>query len=66
MFSRAWVDRPLARRKGVRVVPARMLIGYLGRHAETLSAAEIETLDGLLGAALAGHQAERRGRSRAS
>ena len=25
VFSRAWVDRPLARRKGVRVVPARML-----------------------------------------
>ena len=29
VFSRAWVDRPLARRKGVRVVPARMLLGYL-------------------------------------
>ena len=25
VFSRAWVDRPMARRKGVRVVPARML-----------------------------------------
>ncbi len=23
VFSRAWVDRPLARRKGVRVLPAR-------------------------------------------
>ena len=29
VFSRAWVDRPLARRKGVRVLPARMLLGYL-------------------------------------
>ena len=31
VYSRAWVDRPLARRKGVRVVPARMLAGYLDR-----------------------------------
>ena len=31
VFSRAWVDRPLARRKGVRVLPARMLAGYLER-----------------------------------
>lgn len=29
VYSRAWVDRPLARRKGVRVLPARMLAGYL-------------------------------------
>lgn len=29
VYSRAWVDRPLARRKGVRVLPARMLPGYL-------------------------------------
>lgn len=29
VFSRAWVDRPLARRKGVRVLPARMLLSYL-------------------------------------
>jgi hypothetical protein len=63
VFSRAWVDRPLARRKGVRVVPARMLIGYLTRHPETLSAQEIETVDGLLDSALAGYQAERRGGS---
>ena len=42
VFSRAWVDRPLARRKGVRVVPARMLIGYLSRQAATLSGEEIE------------------------
>src|SRR5438132_10281710 len=31
VFSNAWVDRPLARRKGVRVVPARMLLSYLVR-----------------------------------
>ena len=29
VYSRAWVDRPLARRKGVRVLPARMLVGHL-------------------------------------
>jgi hypothetical protein len=28
VYSRAWVDRPMARRKGVRVVPARMLVDY--------------------------------------
>ncbi len=33
VFSRAWVDKPLARRKGVRVTPARMLAGYLERLA---------------------------------
>jgi Nuclease-related domain len=41
VFSRAWVDRPLARRKGVRVLPARMLAGYLERLQERLSGAEI-------------------------
>ncbi len=42
VFSRAWVDRPMARRKGVRVVPARMLLGYLARLPATLSREEIE------------------------
>ncbi|HUA75556.1 MAG TPA: nuclease-related domain-containing protein [Solirubrobacteraceae bacterium] len=37
VFSRAWVDRPGARRKGVRVLPARMLTGYLAKRAKTLS-----------------------------
>src|ERR1700716_4257053 len=37
VFSRAWVDRPLARRRGVRVVPARMLLGYLARREGVLS-----------------------------
>ena len=31
VFSRAWVDRPLARRKGVRVLPGRMLVRHLSR-----------------------------------
>ena len=35
VYSRAWIDRPLARRKGVRVLPARMLARYLDRRSET-------------------------------
>ncbi len=38
VFSRAWVDRPMARRKGVRVVPARMLVRYLAKLPARLSA----------------------------
>jgi hypothetical protein len=41
VYSRAWVDRPLARRKGVRVLPARMLAGYLDRRRATLSSEQI-------------------------
>jgi hypothetical protein len=41
VYSRAWVDRPLARRKGVRIVPARMLVSYLERQSPTLSSDEI-------------------------
>jgi hypothetical protein len=63
VFSRAWVDRPLARRKGVRLLPARMLLGYLTRHRQTLSADQIDEVDELLGQALVGYGAERRARS---
>jgi len=42
VFSRAWVDRPLIRRKGVRVVPARMLLTHLTRQPERLSHEEIQ------------------------
>ncbi|HEY8303002.1 MAG TPA: nuclease-related domain-containing protein [Solirubrobacteraceae bacterium] len=42
VFSRAWVDKPLARRRGVRVIPARMLSGYLERHARTLAPEQVE------------------------
>jgi hypothetical protein len=57
VFSRAWVDRPLARRKGVRVLPARMLIGHLAKRRATLSQAEIEQAHERLAAALADHEA---------
>jgi hypothetical protein len=60
VYSRAWVDRPLARRKGVRVVPARMLIGYLTRHRETLEPADVERVQELLDEVLAEHHTQRR------
>jgi hypothetical protein len=41
-YSRAWVDKPMARRKGVRVLPARMLPLYLSKRPTTLSAQELE------------------------
>jgi Nuclease-related domain len=41
VYSRAWVDRPLARRKGVRVLPARMLLRYLGGREPLLGEAEV-------------------------
>jgi Nuclease-related domain len=63
VFSRAWVDRPMARRKGVRVLPARMLLGYMTKLPPRLSREEIERARGLVVAALAertarGHKIE--------
>src|SRR5271155_376628 len=60
VFSRAWVDRPMARRKGVRVLPARMLSGYLARGGEMLSREEIDRVHGLLETALSDHEAHAR------
>jgi Nuclease-related domain len=60
VFSRAWVDRPLSRRKGVRVVPARMLLGYLDRQPERLTPAAIEQTHRRLARAVAEvHRRER-------
>jgi hypothetical protein len=53
VFSRAWVDRPLGRRGGVRVVPARMLRGYVERQPQRLSAREVEHAHARLARALA-------------
>jgi hypothetical protein len=53
VFSRAWVDKPLARRRGVRVTPARMLLGYLRRHSDTLTPAQVEQAHSRIVAALA-------------
>jgi hypothetical protein len=57
VFSRAWVDRPLARRKGVRVLPARMLLRYVAKLQPRLSPEEVERAHELLARALLEHQA---------
>jgi len=57
VFSRAWVDRPMARRKGVRVVPARMLLGYLAKLPTKLSQEDMERARGLVVRALLEHNA---------
>jgi hypothetical protein len=53
VFSRAWVDKPLARRRGVRVLPARMLLAYLRRHTHTLTPEQVEQAHARIAAALA-------------
>ena len=59
VFSRAWVDRPLAKRKGVRVVPARLLLKHLLEQPAVLPASEAEQayrrLRSALGWESAGH-----------
>jgi hypothetical protein len=60
VFSRAWIDRPLARRKGVRVLPARMLAGYLDRRssgAAALSPEQAARVHARVAAALREHRA---------
>jgi hypothetical protein len=52
VFSRAWVDKPLARRRGVRVIPARMLPRYLNHRTDTLTPEQIERVHGRIVAAL--------------
>jgi hypothetical protein len=53
VFSRAWVDKPLARRRGVRVLPARMLLAYLRRHDQVLTPTQVERAHERIVAALA-------------
>jgi hypothetical protein len=49
VFSRAYlIGRVPAQRRGVTVLPARMLAGYLQRQPQTLSAAQARELDGRL------------------
>jgi hypothetical protein len=57
VFSRAWVDKPLARRKGVRVTPARMLSGYLERRPATLTREQVEQTRARVADALREHRA---------
>jgi hypothetical protein len=60
VFSRAWVDKPLVRRKGVRVVPARMLLRYLSKQPARLSREEIERRHALVAQALLEHHEQSR------
>ncbi len=61
VFSRAWVDRPGARRKGVRILPARMLVGFLEKQPTVLTREEIEQVHSSLAAAV--RQQRQRGRT---
>ena len=58
VFSRAWVDKPLARRKGVRVTPARMLAGYLERRPAALTREQVERARASVVAALRDYRAK--------
>jgi hypothetical protein len=60
VYSRAWVDRPLARRKGVRVLPARVLLGHLRKRHQTLSREEVDNAHERLRQALLDQQAGER------
>jgi hypothetical protein len=53
VFSRAWVDRPLARRKGVRILPARMLLSYLQKRKASLTSEQVQDVHARLLKALA-------------
>jgi Nuclease-related domain len=66
VYSRAWVDRPLARRKGVRVLPARMLAGYLDKRKATLAPEQVRDARERVGAALHEHRARSSHRRRAA
>lgn len=56
VYSRAWVDRPLSRRKGVRVLPARMLLGHLRKQPRLLSVEQVEHAQQRLRKALAARE----------
>jgi hypothetical protein len=58
VYSRAWVDKPLSRRRGVRVMPARMLLGYLTRHDPTLTPEQVEQVRERIVAALAERESQ--------
>lgn len=59
VFSHAWVDRPLARRGGVRVVPARMLVKHLSGRPAALEPHDVQRARGLIDAYLRGRDVER-------
>jgi len=60
VYSRAWVDRPGARRKGVRVLPARMLLSHLQARQMRMSASDVDAAHRALGEALREHHGRAR------
>ncbi len=52
LFSRAFLDRPCSRRRGVTILPARLLRGHLARRPRVLAADEVARLHARLLAAL--------------
>jgi hypothetical protein len=60
VYSRAWVDRPGARRRGVRVIPARMLAGHLRRRPVVLDPGGVELAYGCTVEALLKQEERRR------
>jgi hypothetical protein len=60
VYSRAWVDRPGGRRKGVRVLPARMLLGWLDKQPTQLTRGEVQQAYELLAEALSEQQVKPR------
>jgi hypothetical protein len=60
VFSRAWVDRPGARRKGVRVLPARMLLSDLTKRPSVLTQADVDAIHRSLADALLEHHGRTR------
>jgi hypothetical protein len=55
VFSRAWVDRPLARRGGVRVLPARMLAKHLRARPAVLEPHDVQSARERIGEHLREH-----------
>ena len=66
VYSNAWVDRPLSLRKGVRVLPARLLLGYLTKRRRSLGTEQVELAHRLLAAALSEHRLRASLRERAA
>lgn len=64
VYSRAWVDKPLGRRRGVRVLPAGMLPGYLERRPATLTVEQLERARARIASAARGEGSRRSARLR--
>lgn len=64
VYSRAWVDKPSGRRRGVRVLPAGMLPGYLERRPARLTVEQIALARTRIAAAASGEGSQRSGRLR--